>query len=93
MIEASRDRFNAKSNETAPHPVPICYRPGMEERIIKLETLSAMQDETVETLNKELYRQQQEIARLLRRIETLEKRFAQLGEAGESGGNEKPPHY
>ncbi|MCF7817364.1 MAG: SlyX family protein [Kiritimatiellales bacterium] len=65
----------------------------MEERIIKLESLSAMQDETIAKLNEEIYRQQQDATRLLRRIEALEKRLAQLGGPEELGGNEKPPHY
>lgn len=65
----------------------------MEERIIKLESLSAMQDETIGKLHEELYRQQQDATRLLRRIEALEKRLAQFGEPEEPGGNEKPPHY
>lgn len=66
---------------------------GMDERIIKLETLSAMQDETIGTLNEEVYRQQQDIIRLQRRIETIEKKLAEFSEPEEIAGNEKPPHY
>jgi uncharacterized coiled-coil protein SlyX len=65
----------------------------MEERIIKLETLSAMQDETITTLNHELFRQQQDILQLQRRIESLEQKLAEFAPADEVGGNEKPPHY
>jgi len=65
----------------------------MEERIIKLETLSALQDETIITLNQELFRQQQDILRLTRRVEALEKKLTELDQPHEIGGNEKPPHY
>ena len=65
----------------------------MEERIIKLETLSVMQDETVVTLNQELFRQQQDIVRLQRRIDALEKKLAEHEQPDEIAGNEKPPHY
>ncbi|MCF7849940.1 MAG: SlyX family protein [Kiritimatiellales bacterium] len=65
----------------------------MEERLIKLETLSAMQDETIAKLNGEIYQQQQDIARLRRRMEELEQRLGEMEEPGEIGGNEKPPHY
>ncbi len=65
----------------------------MEERIIKLESLSAMQDETIATLNHELFRQQQDILRLKQRIESLEQKLAEFTPGDEIGGNEKPPHY
>ncbi len=65
----------------------------MEERIIKLETLSAMQDETIATLNHELFRQQQDVLRLKQRIESLEQKLAEFAPGDEIGGNEKPPHY
>jgi len=65
----------------------------MEERLIKLETISALQDETISKLNGEIFQQQQDIARLRRRIGELERRLNELAEPGEIGGNEKPPHY
>ncbi len=65
----------------------------MEERIIKLETLSAMQDKIIVSLNEEIFRQQQDHARLLRRINTLEKKMAESGEPDQIAGNERPPHY
>lgn len=64
-----------------------------EERIIKLESLLAMQDETIDTLNKELYRQQQDLTRLQQRLEILEQKLADLNEPDPIGGNERPPHY
>lgn len=65
----------------------------MEERIIQLETLSAMQDETIRQLNEEMFRQQQDMAKLRARIELLEKKIAELAEPGPIAGNERPPHY
>jgi uncharacterized coiled-coil protein SlyX len=65
----------------------------MEERIIKLEILSVLQDETIRELNQELYRQQQDADRLRRRIEAIEKKFTELGNPDEIAVSEKPPHY
>ncbi len=65
----------------------------MEERIIKLESLAALQDETIGKLNVELFRQQQDIARLQRRIEAIEQKMAELGGPEPVAGNERPPHY
>jgi len=87
------DSFNAKSHETAPFSGTVCYSAAMEERIIKLETLSAMQDGTIGELNAEIFRQQQDMTRLRRRIETLETKLAAIGDPEEIAGNEKPPHY
>jgi SlyX protein len=72
---------------------PVCYPLGMQERIIKLESLAAMQDETLGKLNEELFRQQQDITLLKRQLETLEQRLAELGDPDPFGGNERPPHY
>lgn len=65
----------------------------MEERIIQLETLSALQDETIATLNQELFRQQQDVLKLTRRIDALEQKLAEFEQPDEIAGNEKPPHY
>jgi len=65
----------------------------MEERIIKLESLAALQDKTIGTLNEELFRQQQDVARLQRRIEAIEQKMAELGDPEPVAGNERPPHY
>jgi len=65
----------------------------MEERIIQLETLSALQDEMIDTLNQEIFRQQQDLGRLQRRIEMVEQKMAELGDPEAIGGNERPPHY
>ena len=65
----------------------------MQKRIIQLETLSAMQDETIRKLNEEIFRQQQDITRLQRRIEAIEQKMADLADPEPVGGNERPPHY
>ena len=65
----------------------------MQERIIKLESIAAMQDETLSRLSAELFRQQQDISGLKRQIETLKQRLAEVGDPGGIAGNEKPPHY
>ncbi|WP_372806738.1 SlyX family protein [Pontiella sp.] len=65
----------------------------MEERIIKLETLSALQDETINSLNEEVFRQQQDLVRLQRQLERLESKLEEMENAHEIGGNERPPHY
>jgi len=65
----------------------------MEDRINQLETLTALQDETIAALNAEIFRQQQDMAGLQRRIETLEKKMGQLAQPNEIAGNERPPHW
>ncbi len=65
----------------------------MEERIIQLETLSALQDQTIQSLNEEVFRQQNDISRLRNQLDKLEKKMMELGESEQIGGNERPPHY
>ena len=65
----------------------------MEDRINQLEALAALQDDTITALNAEIFRQQQDLAVLQRRIETLEKKMEQLAQPGEIAGNERPPHW
>ena len=65
----------------------------MEERINQLEALAALQDDTIAALNAEIFRQQQDLAGLQRRIETLEKKMEQLAQPNETAGNERPPHW
>lgn len=82
-----------KPIKRSPLPAGSAIHIAMQERIIKLETLAAMQDETIEKLNGELFRQQQDVARLQRRIDALEEKIADLDPSGEIAGNERPPHY
>lgn len=65
----------------------------MEERINQLESLTALQDNTIAELNTEVFRQQQDIRRLQQRIEAIEKKLEQLKEASDIAGQEKPPHW
>jgi uncharacterized coiled-coil protein SlyX len=65
----------------------------MEERINQLESLSALQDETIRSLNEEIFRQQQDTSKLRERLEALESKVAQMQQPAEIGGNERPPHY
>lgn len=73
--------------------VLICYFGGMNDRIIQLESLVAMQDETIAKLSDELYRQQQDIFQLRRQFEELEERVAANSPDEQIAGNERPPHY
>jgi uncharacterized coiled-coil protein SlyX len=93
LLDQAPACFNAKENETAPHFMVICYGSGMEERIIKLESLLTLQDQTISTLNEELYRQQQDMARMKRSIEALENKLQELGNNEQVAGQERPPHY
>jgi SlyX protein len=65
----------------------------MKQRIIKLESLFAQQDQVIETLNQELFRQQQEMDRLKQRIVVLSEKLSSFESSEEIAGNEKPPHY
>lgn len=65
----------------------------MKERIIQLETLSALQDQTIQSLNEEVFRQQNDISELRNQLKKLEKKIIELGEAEQIGGIERPPHY
>ena len=65
----------------------------MEERINQLEALAALQDDTIAALNVEIFRQQQDLVGLQRRIEALEKKMEQVAQPGEIAENERPPHW
>lgn len=65
----------------------------MDDRIVNLEALVAMQDETIANLSKEIYRQQQDMQRMTLRVGLLEQKVQELKESPEIGGHEKPPHY
>lgn len=66
------------------------------ERIEELEARQAFQDDLIERLNDVVARQDRELVSLLRRVEALERRLAELHEmasAAPAGGHEVPPHY
>lgn len=58
-----------------------------------MESLSALQENTIRALNEEVFRQQQDMGRLLARIERLEEKIAEFGESEAIAANERPPHY
>ena len=65
----------------------------MEKRVIQLESLATLQERTLDELNREIFRQQQDIVRLCRRLDDLEKKLSEFQAGEEIGGNERPPHY
>ena len=65
----------------------------MKERLNQLESVVALQDNTIHQLHDEMFRQQQDISRLLRRVEALESRIGELDASEEVAGDEKPPHW
>ncbi len=65
----------------------------MEERLNQLESLIAQQDRTLAELSTELFRQQQDLARLRRQQETLENKLEQLESPNPATVDEKPPHW
>ena len=66
---------------------------NLGERIDVLETRLTFQDETIETLNKTITAQWQQIDALTRQVAALSERL-QEAEANSPGpANELPPHY
>ena len=60
-----------------------------DERLVRIETQLAFQEQTIKDLNEVLYAQQKEIDRLGKRMEDL----AESMPAMDAPANEKPPHY
>ncbi len=71
----------------------ICYLSGMEKRMVQLESLVALQEKTLSELDQEIFRQQQDIARLRRRLDDLEEKLDEARNPEEIAGSERPPHY
>lgn len=65
----------------------------MENRIIQLETLITLQDDTIRNLNDEIYRQMKDLTRLADRIEIIEEKLKEVQQGDSIAGNERPPHY
>ena len=63
------------------------------ERIDVLETRLAFQDETIETLNKTITAQWQQIDALTRQLAALSERLSEAEAAAPGPANEPPPHY
>ncbi|MEO8331685.1 MAG: SlyX family protein [Gallionella sp.] len=67
-----------------------------EERLKKIETKIAYQEDLIEELNKTVYQQQKKLAQLKATCESLTGHIASLYESANEGGkpvNERPPHY
>ena len=66
---------------------------NLSERIDVLETRLAFQEDTIETLNKTITAQWQQIDALTRQLAGLSERLSEA-EAGTAGpADEPPPHY
>jgi uncharacterized coiled-coil protein SlyX len=65
----------------------------MEKRVVQLESLVALQEKTLGDLSREVFCQQQDIVRLCRRLDDLEKKLEDVRDPEEIAGSERPPHY
>ena len=67
---------------------------NIDQRIIDLETKISFQDKSIEDLSDSVYRQQQQLTELEKKIQALQKRIEsdQNGDS-EIRPQEKPPHY
>ncbi len=63
------------------------------DRIDLLETRLAFQDETIETLNKTMTAQWQQIDTLTRQVVALNERLQEAETHARDASNEPPPHY
>lgn len=66
---------------------------ALGERIDALETRLTFQDETIETLNKTITAQWQQIDVLTRQIANLNERLHETEAQAPGAANEPPPHY
>ena len=66
---------------------------SLGERIDALETRLTFQDETIETLNKTITAQWQQIDALTRQIANLNERLQEAEAQAPGAANEPPPHY
>ena len=66
---------------------------SLSERIDVLETRLTFQDETIETLNKTITAQWQQIDALTRQLAALSERLQEAESNSPGPANEPPPHY
>jgi SlyX protein len=66
---------------------------ALGERIDALETRLTFQDETIETLNKTITAQWQQIDALTRQIANLSERLQEAEAQAPGATDEPPPHY
>ncbi len=66
----------------------------MENRIERLESAVAQQDNTIEELNQMVFRQQQQIDELEKKLGLLAAKYREMAEAADAGiVDTPPPHY
>lgn len=65
----------------------------LSDRIDALEIRLAFQDETIETLNKTITGQWQQIDALTRQVAALNERLQEAEANAPGAANEPPPHY
>jgi SlyX protein len=66
---------------------------SLSDRIDVLETRLTFQDETIETLNKTITAQWQQIDALTRQLAELSERLREAESNAPGAANEPPPHY
>ena len=79
---------NAKSKT-----IPMSDAKTLNERIDALESRLMFQDETIETLNRTITAQWQQIDALTRQIAALSDRLREAEAHAPGASNEPPPHY
>ncbi|ADU61360.1 MAG: SlyX family protein [Pseudodesulfovibrio sp.] len=67
----------------------------METRVERLESLVALQDQTIEKLSDMVYEQQRQLSDLTKQVERLAGKLRDMGDVlDQSGGHDAPPpHY
>ena len=73
--------------------MPMNDAKTLSERIDALETRLTFQDETIETLNKTITAQWQQIDALTRQVANLGERLQEAEAHVPGAANEPPPHY
>lgn len=63
-----------------------------EQRLVRLESLVSMQDQTIEDLNQVVIEQQKQLAKLQYELESAQEALANGG-GDSSYANQRPPHY
>lgn len=66
---------------------------GLGDRVDRLETRIAYQDDTIETLNQTITAQWREIEALTRQVAALGERLKEAETNAPAPANEPPPHY
>jgi SlyX protein len=69
---------------------------GLQARVMELEIKASYTEDLLEQLNLTVYRQQQQIDRLVDELRELRRRMPEAGAAGAGEGgprDELPPHY